>query len=189
MNGTYYVIEAVPDTAKKTNFIVSAYMSKNGAKKTAPSSVTGKSPRATPQHAARVAVDNTVSQQTEKVNPRNEQALTSALEAEQSNLPKGTGAAELGFTGKETPVDAWVAEAQGIGDRAIHDVSTEAAANLARQQHRAPQDVPKYDKDGRLTRAGVEAVINSGFTDNAFAQRMLEETFEGSASYSQFSDK
>lgn len=115
--------------------------------------------------------------------------MTAAPEAEQSNLPKGTGAAELGFTGKETPVDAWVAEAQGIGDRAIHDVSAEATANLARQQHRAPQDVPKYDKDGRLTRAGVEAVINSGFTDNAFAQRMLEETFEGAASYSQFSDK
>lgn len=184
------VVESVPDTAAKTTYIVSAYMSKNGAKKTAPSSVTGKeSPRATPEHARRVAVDGTLSQEAEKVNPRNEQTLTAALEAEQSNLPKGTGAAELGFTGKETPVDVWVAEAQGIGDRAIHDVSAEAAANLARQQHRAPQDVPKYDKDGRLTRAGVEAVINSGFTDNAFAQRMLEETFEGAASYSQFSDK
>lgn len=136
-----------------------------------------------------MAVSDTVSQEAADVNPRNEQISTSALEAEQSNLPKGTGAAELGFTGKETPVDAWVAEAQGIGDRAIHDVSAEAAANLARQQHRAPQDVPKYDKDGRLNRAGVEAVINSGFTDNAFAQRMLEETFEGAASYSQFSDK
>ena len=190
VNGTYYVVEAVPDTAAKTTYIVSAYMSKNGAKKTAPSSVTGKeSPRATPEHARRVAVGDTVSQETADVNPRNEQTLTAALEAEQSNLPKGTGAAELGFTGKETPVDAWVAEAQGIGDRAIHDVSAEAAANLVRQQHRAPQDVPKYDKDGRLTRAGVEAVINSGFTDNAFAQRMLEETFEGAVSYSQFSDK
>lgn len=35
-DGTYYVIEAVPDTAKKTNFIVSAYMLKNGAKKQPP---------------------------------------------------------------------------------------------------------------------------------------------------------
>lgn len=35
-NGTYYVIEAVPDTAKKTNFIVSAYMLKKGAKKQPP---------------------------------------------------------------------------------------------------------------------------------------------------------
>lgn len=92
VNGTYYVIEAVPDTAKKTTYIVSAYMSKSGAKKTAPSSVTGKSPRDTPQHAARVAVSNTISQEAADVNPRNEQTLTAALEAEQSNLPKGTGA-------------------------------------------------------------------------------------------------
>lgn len=99
VNGTYYVVEAVPDTAAKTTYIVSAYMSKNGAKKTAPSSVTGKeSPRATPEHARRVAVDGTLSQEAADVNPRNEQTSTSALEAEQSNLPKGTGAAELGFT-------------------------------------------------------------------------------------------
>ena len=92
-NGTYYVIEAVPDTAKKTNLIVSAYILKNGAKKTAPSSVTGKeSPRATPEHARRVAVDGTLPQEAAGVNPRNEQTSTSALEAEQSNLPKGAGA-------------------------------------------------------------------------------------------------
>lgn len=36
VNGTYYVIEAVPDTAKKTTYIVSAYMSKSGAKKNSP---------------------------------------------------------------------------------------------------------------------------------------------------------
>lgn len=131
-DGTYYVIEAVPDTAVKTTYIVSAYMLKNGAKKTAPSSVTGKeSPRATPEHARRVAVDGTLPQEAAGVNPRNEQTSTSALEAEQSNLPKG------------------------IGDRAIHDVSAEAAANLARQQHRAPQDVPKNQQK----RAGVEPAL------------------------------
>ena len=36
MNGTYYVVEAVPDTKAKTVFVVSAYMSKNaGASQTA----------------------------------------------------------------------------------------------------------------------------------------------------------
>ncbi|MBE6598557.1 MAG: hypothetical protein E7638_03845 [Ruminococcaceae bacterium] len=29
VNGTYYVVEAVPDTAKRTNYIISAYMTKN----------------------------------------------------------------------------------------------------------------------------------------------------------------
>lgn len=94
VNGTYYVIEAVPDTAKKTTYIVSAYMSKNGAKKTAPSSVFGNNALSdTSEPAARVAVGDTVSQETADVNPRNEQTLTAALEAEQSDLPKGTGAA------------------------------------------------------------------------------------------------
>ena len=46
VNGTYYVIEAVPDTAKKTNFIVSAYMSKNGAKKQPPRPSLAKKARA-----------------------------------------------------------------------------------------------------------------------------------------------
>lgn len=31
VNGTYYVVEAVPDTKAKTTYVVSAYMSKNGA--------------------------------------------------------------------------------------------------------------------------------------------------------------
>ena len=34
VNGTYYVVEAVPDTARKTTYIVSAYMSKEGIKNT-----------------------------------------------------------------------------------------------------------------------------------------------------------
>lgn len=93
VNGTYYVIETVPDTAKKTNFIVSAYMLKKGAKKTAPSSAYGNNaPSVTPGHAARVAIDGTLPQEAADVNPRNEQTSTSALEAEQSNLPKGAGA-------------------------------------------------------------------------------------------------
>ena len=128
-------------------------------------------------------IDNT-GEQLEALQNRDE-----VLAQQQSNLPEGMGAASAEFTGEMSPAEKWVAEAQGKGDNAVHDISAEAMANLARQQHRAPQDVPKYDKDGRLTRAGVEAIINSGFTDNAFAQRMLEETFEGAASYSQFSDK
>ena len=36
VNGTYYVVEAAPDTAKKTNFIVSTYMSKKAQKKQPP---------------------------------------------------------------------------------------------------------------------------------------------------------
>lgn len=80
VNGTYYVVEAVPDTAANTTYIVSAYMSKKGAKKAAPSSVTGKeSPRATPKHARRVAADDNVSQIDADVNFADLRKITDAL--------------------------------------------------------------------------------------------------------------
>lgn len=80
VNGTYYVVEAVPDTAANTTHIVSAYMSKKGAKKAAPLSVTGKeSPRATPKHARRVAADDNVSQIDADVNFADLRKITDAL--------------------------------------------------------------------------------------------------------------
>ncbi len=80
VNGTYYVVEAVPDTAAKTTYIVSAYMSKKGAKKAAPLSVTGKeSPRATPKHATRVAADDNISQIDADVNFADLRKITDAL--------------------------------------------------------------------------------------------------------------
>ncbi len=174
-NGTYYVVETVPDTAAKTTYIVSAYMSKKGAKKTAPSSAYGNNaPSVTPEHARRVAVDGTVSQEAADVNPRNEQTLTAAeveataqqvreryetqygknmtgaqqaemyadiaaaLDSEQSSLPKGTGAAELGFTGEMTPADQWVAEAQGQAVRILNKLSPKG--RLKNISHQKRQD-------------------------------------------------
>lgn len=108
---------------------------------------------------------------------------------QQSDLPQGVGAAESGFTGPMTPIDQWVGEAQERGESYIHDVSNEAQRNLAEKQHRAPYDVPKFDKNGRLTRAGVEAIINSGITDETAAQQLLEEAYEGAFSYNKITDR
>ena len=108
------------------------------------------------------------------------------LAQQQSNLPEGMGAASAKFTGEMTPVDAWIAEAQG--NEQVHNVSNEAQRNLAAQQHRAPQDVPLYDKNGKLTRAGVEAVINSGITDAEMSERLIEETYNGTFSYDRQTD-
>ena len=73
VNGTYYVVEAVPDTAAKTTYIVSAYMSKKGAKKAAPSSVFGNNaPSDTSETARRVAADDNVSQIDADVNTSRE---------------------------------------------------------------------------------------------------------------------
>ena len=54
VNGTYFVVEAVPDTKKKTLFIVSAYMSQNGQNETAPSlSGDAEAYRVTPDNATK----------------------------------------------------------------------------------------------------------------------------------------
>lgn len=109
--------------------------------------------------------------------------------AQQSDLPQGVGAAESGFTGPMTPIDQWVGEAQERGESYIHDVSNEAQRNLAEKQHRAPYDVPKFDKNGKLTRAGVEAIINSGITDEATADLLMEEAYQGAFSYDRITDR
>lgn len=108
------------------------------------------------------------------------------LAQQQSNLPEGMGAASAEFTGEMSPAEKWVAEAQG--SEQVHNVSNEAQRNLAAQQHRAPQDVPLYDKNGKLTRAGVEAVINSGITDAEMSERLIEETYNGTFSYDRQTD-
>ena len=134
-NGTYYVIEAVPDTAKKTNLIVSAYMLKKGAKKQPPHPSLVKKARALRPNTQggwllvalyhrRLRMSIPV---TNKHRPRR-------LKQQQSNLPKGTGAAELGFTGEMTAADQWVAEAQGQGDDALHPISEESQRNNLAEQ-------------------------------------------------------
>ena len=83
VNGTYFVVEAVPDTKRKTLFVVSAYMSKNGHKETAPS-LSGDA------EAYRVTSDN----------------ATKSDAVSNNSIPnkgidvKGTGAAEANFSGK-----------------------------------------------------------------------------------------
>lgn len=54
VNGTYYVVEAVPDTKSKTVFVTSAYMAKNGQKNNTAVSQSGDAvaPRFTPENAS-----------------------------------------------------------------------------------------------------------------------------------------
>lgn len=58
VNGTYFVVEAVPDTSKKTVFITSAYMSKDGTNKSAASSSgNAEAPRVTSETATKNTAD------------------------------------------------------------------------------------------------------------------------------------
>ena len=83
VNGTYFVVEAVPDTKKKTLFVVSAYMNKNGQKETAPS-LSGNA------EASRFTSNNATKSD----------AVSNDSITESGTQVKGTGAAEQNFSGK-----------------------------------------------------------------------------------------
>ena len=90
VNGTYYVIEAVPDTKAKTTFVVSAYMSKNGYKNTGAGQLTDVSentPVFTSENGfAQTPADSNVAQTGQNVNGNQ------AQKAESSGVGgKGTG--------------------------------------------------------------------------------------------------
>ena len=101
------------------------------------------------------------------------------LAQQQSNLPQGTGAAELGFTGEMTAADQWVAEAQGQGDDALHPISEESQRNLAEQQGRAAQEMPRVDLIGNLTSKTASTVMNSGVTSAEMSDAILRDAADG----------
>lgn len=106
-----------------------------------------------------------------------------------SDLPEGMGAASANFTGEETVGERWVTEAQGKGDSALHPISKEQEANLAEQQHRAPQEIPKEDLNGKLTSKHVSTIANSGMTPAEFSDALREDAAQGKFSHIAYSDE
>lgn len=104
-------------------------------------------------------------------------------------LPEGMGAASAEFTGEETRGERWVTEAQGKGNNALHPISREQEANLAEQQHRAPQEIPKEDLNGKLTSKHVSTLANSGVTPAEFSDALREDAAQGKFSHIAYSDE
>ena len=115
--------------------------------------------------------------------------LTRVDERLGNDLPEGMGAASANFTGEETVGERWVTEAQGEGDSALHPISKEQEANLAEQQHRAPQEIPKKDLNGKLTSKHVSTIANSGMTPAEFSDALREDAAQGKFSHIAYSDE
>lgn len=111
------------------------------------------------------------------------------LAQQQSNLPEGMGAASAEFTGEMSPAEKWVAEAQGKGDNALHDISNAAQRNLAEQQGRAPQEMPKVDLNGMLTSKTANTAQNSGVTPQNMSDAILNDAANSRFSYYAYSDE
>lgn len=115
--------------------------------------------------------------------------LTRVDERLGNDLPEGMGAASANFTGEETVGERWVTEAQGEGDSALHPISKEQEANLAEQQHRAPQEIPKEDLNGKLTSKHVSTIANSGMTPAEFSDALRDDAALGKFSHIAYSDE
>lgn len=111
------------------------------------------------------------------------------LAQQQSDLPEGMGAASAEFTGEMSPAEKWVAEAQGKGDNALHDISNAAQRNLAEQQGRAPQEMPKVDINGMLTSKTANTAQNSGVTPQDMSDAILNDAANSRFSYYAYSDE
>lgn len=84
---------------------------------------------------------------------------------------------------------AWVKDAQEKGHTKVHPISSEQQENAAKQQHRAPQEVPKKDPKGKLTSKHVSTIVNSGITPAEFSAKMLEDAEQGKFSHIAYSDE
>lgn len=158
VNGTYFVVEAVPDTKKKTLFVVSAYMSQNGQKETAPSlSGDAEAYRVTSDNATKsdAVSNNSIPQNGAEVNGNlSSTQQTDALEqSTEDGQIKGTGAAERNFSGVATYEDM-------LYDGNIQKARPGAFRNV---------EMPKKDSDGRRVTAFAGNAVSAGVTPDSMA--------------------
>ena len=160
VNGTYFVVEAVPDTKKKTLYVLSAYMSKNGHKETASSLVgDAEAYRVTSETKAKsdTVLNNSIPENGTEVNgnidENGAQDADTQGQSPEGGQVKGTGAAERNFSG--------VAEYENM----LYD------GNIQRSRPGAVRDVeiPKKDSDGRHVTELAGNATSSGVTPDRMA--------------------
>lgn len=177
VNGTYFVVEAVPDTKKKTLYVLSAYMNKNGQKETAPSLVgDAEAYRFTSETKAKSGTvpANSIPQNGMEVNGNlgsTQQADTFGQSTEGGQV-KGTGAAEADFSGKPAY------NATLSGDNAQADRTTDVR----------PMELPRQDINGGNISAVTGNVYGSQNTPDDLASAMEEPVARGDFSYIRISN-
>lgn len=156
VNGTYYVVEAIPDTEYKKFWVVSAYMNKKGSGTQAPNA---QSPGNTPDAPLASLLPAGASQTTDASAPaltaKTENAntpiitsITDSPENSNSNFPQGVGAAERGFA--ESPYAQWQNGAENL-----HNPGENAARNVS---------LPTENLQGRRTMKGGQTGLQIDLT-------------------------
>ena len=128
-DGSYYVVQAVPDTNKKTLYIVTAFIGKSGYKNTeAPQSANANSPGATPEAESAVASNNIVHQTSPEVNPNRTPSPDESVGADaQSDYgPNTVGGAESKFKHEQRKSKLYTNTYANTADEAVHSVGQAA---------------------------------------------------------------
>lgn len=174
VNGTYYVVEAIPDTEYKKFWVVSAYMNKKGSGTQAPNA---QSPGNTPDASlASSPPKGAQSFKTEtpndvesgyRDNTPSDVSITDSPENSNSNFPQGVGAAERGFA--ESPYAQWQNDAENL-----HNPGENAARNVS---------LPTENLQGRRTMKGGQTVMESANTPEYRAEQIADLYLEGRMSF------
>lgn len=174
VNGTYFVVEAVPDTKKKTVYITSAYMSKDGTQKAAGSlSGDANAPRVTSQNATK---NPTASDSSIPASGGNVNGNVSALGAQQDPYAPGiesVGAANRNFTGKT----------------GYYDLLSDENSQPDRASDVRPMELPKTDINGNPISEVTGNVYGSDITSDEMASLMEEPVARGDFSYEEITNE
>lgn len=174
IDGTVYVVEAVPDTAKRTNFVVSAYIEGAGTKKTglhtnakpvdaSPTSVNAEALRVTSETAAPADVNTTIPQVGQNV--------------KSDGLPNGVGAKEAQFGYREAPTQTHGSDTLYTdAERRIEGLRPEDSThkvNSDAEVDRNAQERLEFDYDGEKADL-FDRKQNWDDADTALAHQILE---------------
>lgn len=169
-NGSYYVVQAVPDTNKKTLYIVTAFIGKSGYRKTeAPQSTNAVSPGATPEAESVAASNNIISGNGDVVNDdfvpyRAENETIAPMGEGYPSANESVGAAPSGFA----PISHLQYKYGTIpeGEHPVRDDSLPVSTN----------------GEDRVSRT-ARTVKGAGVTPDEFVDLLDQEVVKGGLSY------
>ena len=175
VDGTYYVVEAVPDSSAKQLRVVSAYMSKANGSTDQVLNIPQNGPQPTPEapHGANTPIPNhTIPQPVQEVNP--EYAPGSGNDTQYPSPDSSVGAATAGFTGAYGQLQGQATQFHPQGENARTDRLV---------------DVPTQDFDGRNIPKSTATVLEAEATPDSAVGIIQDAIAKGEFSFDTVTDE
>ena len=203
-DNSYYVVEAVPDTQKKTLYIVSAFMGKPGYKKTgsSPANRGGYAPRTEASQSintadpgatlkAEFAAASGEAVQSTDINNPDATPKIAAADASAIRIPQNSAEVNGDFgeghgrSAEDQPgiKGTGAAERNFAGTAAYDDLLTDSNVQRSRANDVRSDEVPKQDAWGRHVSETVGNAMGSNLTADAFTNTIKRLVTEGEVSH------